>query len=138
LIDEIAATLSADQVDALLRETGRKLARDLTRGKKIAGDLRSRVKKASEMLNRELGASTSVEANGHLAIRGAGCPLATLTAAHPLVCVAMESLIGEVVGAPARHCCDRAERPRCRFEIATSSSATSFALEPSRPSHGPR
>lgn len=129
LVGEIASALPADQVEAMLRQTGRSLANHLMAGKRPAGSLRARAAKASEMLNTRLGASTAVETNGRVVIRGTGCPLAALTGSHPGVCLAMESLIAEVVGAPARECCDRSERPRCCFEIATSSSAA-----PSRPS----
>ena len=50
-------------------------------------------------------------------IRGAGCPLAALTGKHPAVCLAMESLVTEVVGVEVTECCDRTERPKCCFEI---------------------
>ena len=55
---------------------------------------------ASEMMNEQLGATTHVEGNGGYVIRGFGCPLAALTGKHPGVCLAMESLVAEVVGAP--------------------------------------
>jgi predicted ArsR family transcriptional regulator len=71
------------------------------------------------MLNDHLGATTHVEANGQIIIRGVGCPLAALTGKHRGVCLAMESLVTEIVGAPVRECCDRNERPRCCFEIQT-------------------
>ena len=35
----------------------------------------------------------------------------------PAVCLALESLITEIVGAPVHECCDRAGRPRCCFEV---------------------
>jgi predicted ArsR family transcriptional regulator len=73
----------------------------------------------SEMLNEQLGAMTRVERSGTYVIRGVACPLAALTGKHPGVCQAMESLVAEVIGAPVRECCDRAERPRCCFEIRT-------------------
>jgi predicted ArsR family transcriptional regulator len=139
LIGDITAALPAGRVEALLRNTGRNLGVQLTAGKPPTGSLRSRAAKASELLNTRFGASTSVEANGHLAIRSAGCPLAALTGTHPGVCLAMESLVAEVVGAPVRECCERAGRPRCGFEIVTSSSGTATtSAEPSHPSSGPR
>ena len=69
------------------------------------------------MLNTDLGAVTRVEENGRYVIRGEGCPLSALTGKHPAVCRAMESLVKELVGAPVHECCDRAQRPRCCFEI---------------------
>ncbi len=117
LIDVIAEGLPADHLDAMLRRTGRRLAEDLSRGRRPAGSLASRVAAASEMLNEQLGALTHVESNGHHVIRGLGCPLAAVTGKHPGVCRALEAMLTEVVGAPVRECCDRTGRPRCCFKI---------------------
>jgi predicted ArsR family transcriptional regulator len=117
LVGVFAEALTAQQVDALLRQTGKALANELSRGRRLSGNLRSRVATASDMLNEHLGATTHVEANGQIIIRGLGCPLAALTGKHRGVCVAMESLVTEIVGTPVRECCDRNERPRCCFEI---------------------
>lgn len=59
------------------------------------------------------------EGNGGVVIRGAGCPLAALTGKHRGVCLAIESLVSEIVGVVARECCDRNARLRCCFEIDT-------------------
>ena len=69
------------------------------------------------MMNEHLGALTHVEGNGGVVIRGAGCPLAALTGKHRGVCLAMESLVTEIVGVPVHECCEREDRPRCCFEI---------------------
>ena len=118
LVDVFANALPARQVDALLREAGRKLAGELSSGQP-SGTLRSRVMAASELLNGQLGAVTHVERNGGYVIRGEGCPLSALTGKHPAVCRAMESLVKEVVGAPVHECCERAQRPRCCFKVGT-------------------
>ena len=117
LVRTFAEGLPAEQVDELLRTAGKGLAKELLRGRKYSGSLRSRVALASETLNEQLGATTRVEGNGSYVIRGIGCPLAALTGKHPGVCRAMESLVAEVVGVPVRECCDRSERPQCCFEI---------------------
>jgi predicted ArsR family transcriptional regulator len=117
LVDVFADGLPSDQLERLLRQTGRRLADELSRGKRPTGSLGSRVATVSEMMNEQLGALTHVEGNGGYVIRGVGCPLAALTGKHPGVCLAMESLVAEVVGVPVRECCDRAEQPQCCFEI---------------------
>ena len=117
LVEVFAASLPAAQLEAMLRQAGKKLADELSRGRRPAGNLASRVAMASEMMNEQLGAATRVEENGGYIIRGFGCPLAALTGNHPGVCLAMESFVAEVVGVSVRQCCDRAERPRCCFEI---------------------
>jgi predicted ArsR family transcriptional regulator len=112
-------TLFPEQLTALLRKTGKALARELIRGRRVSGNLRARVNAASEMLNDQLGATTHVEGNGKIVIRSVGCPLAALTGKHPGVCLAMESLVTEIVGTSARECCDRNDRPRCCFEVSS-------------------
>ena len=118
LVDVFAEALSSEQLTALLRKTGKALARELIRGRRISGNLRARVNAASEIFNDQLGATTHVEGNGEIVIRGVGCPLAALTGKHPDVCLAMESLVTEIVGAPVQECCDRNDRSRCCFEVS--------------------
>ena len=121
LVDVFAEALPTQQLEALLRKTGRELARDLTE-KTIPGGLKSRAAAASKLMNEHLGALTRVAGNGAIVIRGAGCPLATLTGKHRGVCLAMESLVTEIVGVPVRECCDRDGRPRCCFEVGSPAS----------------
>jgi len=116
LVDVFAETLPERQVDALMRQVGEKLARQVS-GARLSGSLRARVVRASEVLNNDLGAVTRVEENGRYVIRGEGCPLSALTGKHPAVCRAMESLVKELVGAPVHECCERSQRPRCCFAI---------------------
>jgi DeoR family transcriptional regulator, suf operon transcriptional repressor len=116
LVGVFAEGLPAHQLESLLRQAGRRLAEDLSRGRRPTGSMAERMAIASEMMNDELGAMTHVESNGRLLLRGVGCPLAVLTGKHPGVCLTMESLVAEVVGAPVRECCDRSDRPHCCFE----------------------
>jgi predicted ArsR family transcriptional regulator len=124
LVQVFSSALPADQVDALMREAGRGLANELPFGKRPAGNLEARVTAASEWLNTQLGAVTKVESNGGYVIRGAGCPLAALTGKHPAVCLALESLLIEVLGVQVQECCDREGRPRCCFKIARPTAGT--------------
>jgi predicted ArsR family transcriptional regulator len=117
LVSVFARALPEEQVESLLRQTGRELAHELFPGKGPAGRLPSRAAAASEVMNEHLGARTRVERNGGIVIRGAGCPLAALTGKHRGVCLAMESLLTEIIGVPVSECCDRDDGPRCCFEI---------------------
>jgi predicted ArsR family transcriptional regulator len=119
LIDAFADGLPRHQLETMLQRAGKTLAEELSRGKRPAGNLASRVGMVSEMMNEQLGTLTHVEGNGGYVIRGIGCPLAALTGKHPGVCLAMESLVAEVLGVPVRECCDRSERPKCCFEIGS-------------------
>jgi len=120
LVRVFAHGLPAHQIDALMREAGQGLVEELSIRKLISGSLRARVSKASELMNEHLGAVTHVEENGGYVIRGVICPLAALTGKHPAVCLAMESLVTEVIGVAARECCDRSGRPRCCFKIKSN------------------
>jgi predicted ArsR family transcriptional regulator len=100
-----------------LCDAGKGLAEGLPSLKRSTGSLGDRVNAASKLLNEHLGASTAAERNGGYLIRGTGCPLSALTGKHPAVCLALESLVTEIVGAPVHQCCDRALRPRCCFEV---------------------
>ena len=120
LVDVFAGGLPADQLDGLLRETGRQLGRQLTPSN-LPASLAGRVRAASRLLNEELGAVTRVEENGKFLIRGNGCPLSAVTGKHAAVCRAMESLVETLVGAPVHECCERNGRPLCCFEIAKPS-----------------
>jgi DeoR family suf operon transcriptional repressor len=117
LVQVFADGLPADQLERMLREAGKRLADELTRGRRPAGNLAARVASANELMNEHLGAITRVEANGGYVIRGIGCPLAALTGKHPGICLAMESLLTRAIGVPVRECCNRSERPQCCFEI---------------------
>jgi predicted ArsR family transcriptional regulator len=117
LVTACSAGLPSAQVDQLMRAAGRNLAAGMPRPH---GKLAARVEAASALLDREFGAATSVESNGAYVIRGNSCPLAALTAEHPRVCLAIESVLTEIVGAPVEERCDRGDRPACCFEIAKS------------------
>jgi hypothetical protein len=94
--------------------------------------LRSHVMAASDLLNEQLGAVTHVEQNGGYVIRGESCPLSALTGKHPAVCRAMESLVKEFVGASVHECCERAQRPRCCFEIKSKGARVGYRWSPTR------
>lgn len=101
--------------NSVMRQAGRGLAAELA-PHPGRGPLGERMAAASTLLNRELGATTRVEKeNGSYVIRGDGCPLSSLTGKHRGVCLAIESLVGEVVGGKVAECCDRDARPRCCF-----------------------
>jgi predicted ArsR family transcriptional regulator len=123
LVDVFAGALPAQQVETLLRQTGRELARELSESA-LSGGLKSRVAAASKLTNDHLGALTRVASNGGIVIRGAGCPLAALTGKHRGVCLAIESLVAEIVGVPVRECCDRDGRPQCCFEVESPPGAS--------------
>ena len=104
-----------ERVTELLREVGVRAA-----GPRAPADrpLEQRVEDAANAL-RSLGGDVEVERTEEgWKIRGFGCPLSAVVREHSEACELTESLVSEIVGRPAAECCDRGERPRCRFDIS--------------------
>ena len=116
LLQTLAERTSPEELDALMRDVGRRLGPASPKG----GTLDSRVRAAATLLS-SLGSELDVErtANGYL-LRGFACPLAAAVRGEPSACHAVEELVGAVVGAPVRERCDRSAVARCRFEISAS------------------
>ena len=121
LLDVLAERLGPEESEALLRSVGRRLVEDKTVPTHGA---RARLEAAAGVLN-ELGGLTELEEqDGTLVIQGYSCPLAAVTPDHPEVCRLAESLVAEVAGLPVHERCDRSERPRCCFEVASADGVT--------------
>lgn len=123
LVRVLGEQLPQAQLEDVMRAVGRRLAAEWPR---LRGDLRQRVDGAAALLD-ELGAPNDVEpSDAGLVIRGYGCALAAAVHGRPEVCRSIESLLGELIDAPVRQCCERGEtgeRPRCCFEIVLDDAA---------------
>jgi predicted ArsR family transcriptional regulator len=121
LLDVLSEREGEEKSEALLRAVGGRLVeeRDVP-----ANDTRARLEVAAEVLNELGGLAELEEHDGGFIIRGYSCPLAGVTPDHPEVCRMAETLIAELAGVPARERCDRGERPRCCFEIASAGDDT--------------
>ncbi len=114
LLEVLPERLASDEVEALMREVGRRLAAGHG---ETAGDLEARLAVAVAVLG-ELGGLAELErGDGEFIIRGYSCPLAAVVPGHPEACRLAEALLTEVVGAPVRECCDRGEPFRCCFTV---------------------
>ena len=121
LLDVLAERLGLEESEALLRSVGRRLVE----GKTVPPDsTRARLEAAADVLNDLGGLAQLEEHDGTLIIRGYGCPLAAVTPDHPEVCRLAEALVAEVAGVPVHERCDRSERPRCCFEVASADDVT--------------
>ena len=118
LLDVLSERLGPEESEALLTSVGRRLAQEHS---KRADGAHARLESAVEALN-ELGGLAELEGrDGAVVIRGYSCPLSGVTPDHPEVCRMAETLISEVAGVPVNERCERGERPRCCFEIASAS-----------------
>jgi DeoR family transcriptional regulator, suf operon transcriptional repressor len=115
LIAVLAERLPDEQAAGLLREAGRRIAREA--GGQAQGDLDARVRAAAAMLTA-LGGDIEIvrEERGHR-LRSTGCPISAAVSHRPEACAAIESFVAEVTGATARTCCERGARPRCCFVV---------------------
>ena len=116
LLDVLADQLGPEESEALLRLVGRRLAGEHSTR---ADGAHARLEAAVEVLNELGGLAELEERDGAVVIRGYSCPLAGVTPDHPEVCRMAETLIAEVAGVSVHEQCDRGERPRCCFEVAT-------------------
>jgi len=114
LVDVLADKMSPQEFYDVMKKLGQKLAASRPRP---AQNLRERVDDAAAFYEA-LGGVAEIEEEGtKLIIKGYGCPLAEAVAVHAGICVAMESLMGELMGVPVRQRCARGETPSCRFEV---------------------
>jgi predicted ArsR family transcriptional regulator len=117
LLDVLAERLGPEESEALLRSVGRRLAEEHSTR---ADGAHARLESAVEALNELGGLAELEEQDGAVVIRGYSCPLAGVTPDHPDVCRMAETLVAELAGVPVHERCDRGERPRCCFEIASA------------------
>ncbi len=120
LLDVLAVQLGPQESEALLRSVGRRIAE----GQTVPADgILGRLEAAVGVLNKLGGLAELEERDGSFVIRGYSCPLAGVAPDHPEVCRMAETLLTELAGVPVYEHCDRAERPRCCFEVAVDGDA---------------
>jgi predicted ArsR family transcriptional regulator len=117
LLDVLSNRVGSEESEELLKSVGRRLAEEHS---VRTNDAHARLESAVEIFNELGGLAELQERDGTLVIRGYSCPLAGVTPDHPEVCRMAETLITELAGVPVYEHCDRGERPRCCFEVATS------------------
>jgi predicted ArsR family transcriptional regulator len=117
LLDVLSERLGPKESEALLRSVGRRLAEEHSTR---ADGAHARLETAVEVLNELGGLAELEERDGAVVIRGYSCPLAGVTPEHPEVCRMAEALVAEVGGVSVHEHCDRGERPRCCFEVASA------------------
>jgi predicted ArsR family transcriptional regulator len=115
LLDAIEERMPPEDVTAILREVGRRLAPE---HQASTGDLRLRLATAIRVLNDMGGLAEVEEHPGRYAIRGYRCPLADIVAHHPEACQLVTALLTAVVRVPVQERCAGGAQRRCSFEVA--------------------
>jgi predicted ArsR family transcriptional regulator len=114
LLEVLSEHLTAEQMGAMLREVGRRIA---TKWNIPAVDLPTRLALAVDVLN-ELGGMAELELRDDTYyIHGYSCPLAEAVKGHHEVCHLAETLLTELVGVPVQEQCEYGETVRCCFTV---------------------
>lgn len=116
LIAVLKRRLSATKLEEILRDVGRSFGtlHATSPGDKNLEQRTRRVLKALEALG---GFAKIERENGRVFITSPSCPFSAAVTEHPEVCWLAETLVQEIAGVPVQEHCDKAEPPRCRFEI---------------------
>lgn len=117
LLAAVGHKLGQTELRAVMRDVGHRLAES---SPAPSGDLAARAERASQLLNA-LGGVTTVErgTGGHLRITGCSCPLSVAVNERAEVCLAVQTMLRDVMGVMVREECDRSERPRCHFAVVS-------------------
>lgn len=117
LLEELTGRMPAEEVEALLRSTGRRLAAQWPLPR---GELHTQVEAAVSVLNALGGLIELERRNGTYHIQGYSCPLAAVVPGHPEICRRAASLLTELVGVPVQECCNGSEATQCCFVVAST------------------
>jgi predicted ArsR family transcriptional regulator len=117
LLDVLGATVEPRRVERAMRAVGRTLAPSHP-----SRSLAARVEAAARMLD-DMGGVTEVKTrrNGEVTyeIHGSSCPFDSIVRSHPVVCLAVESLVAQMTRAKGRQSCRRvADKPHCVIEVS--------------------
>ena len=133
VLTALGERLEPAQVEAILRESGRRLAAQsgaspdtpsgaphatAQRAPQSSQPLRPRLEAAADALNQLGGLAEVEERDGELNVCGYSCVLEALTPTHPEVCRLAAAFVSEVAGTPLRDCCAHdgdTGVARCRF-----------------------
>ena len=113
LVDEIARKEGRERAIELLRSVGRQVGASAG----AAEDGEARAAAAARALRGLGGDVQLLRNNGGWMLQGYACPLSAVAAKHPEVCQLARALVEEITGRPVTECCDRTDRPRCRFQV---------------------
>jgi len=114
LVAEIAREDGWERATALLAAVGRRAAAS---GAAAPADRDGRVAVAAAAL-RSLGGDVEIQRTEQgFTLQGYACPLSAVTGKHPQVCALARALVEEITGPSVTECCERGDRPECRFRI---------------------
>jgi predicted ArsR family transcriptional regulator len=121
LVDALQDRLSKEQMRELIKDLARRLVGELVeklQGSDRSARARSKLDQLQRLAEQLPGVCLRHDTTSNaVTVRAGGCPLATITADHPIVCEVLAEVLSEVLQQDVRPRCDRSEWPQCRFEI---------------------
>jgi len=121
MLDVLSERLPEDDLDAVLDETGRRMAAAIP---PLRGPTEERIDGVMEAL-ANMGGMAELDTNEHtIVIRGHDCPIASAVVTQPNACRVVQSVLETLLEQPVTEQCDRSDRPRCCFAIAARSQET--------------
>ena len=116
LLATLEARLKDSDLDAHLREVGRRLAAPHLPS--MAGlPARDRATKTLQILENLGGLADVEERDGRTYVRGFGCLMSEVVPVHPKLCRMAQALVAELLGHAVQEQCERGDRPKCCFVI---------------------
>jgi predicted ArsR family transcriptional regulator len=116
LLEVMAMTSDENDVDAQLREAGRRLAAPHLPSL-VGLPFPQRAKKTLQILE-DLGGLAELQVrDGQEYVQGFGCPFAQVVGQHPKLCLMAQVLVGELLGREVQEQCQRDGRPKCCFMV---------------------
>lgn len=122
VLNDLLAVLKDDLGNQKIKNALQKVGRHLATAASSANELplQARLEDALKVIENLGGQARVTREQGKTLIRGAGCPLAAVTANHVEVCGMLEALLTQVIGVPVRQACERESSPQCCFEVPTA------------------
>src|SRR6185437_6367739 len=115
LLAVLGERLGNEQVEAIMREVGRRIAANFA-SKVQSADVAERVNEAVAVLGQLGGLAEIERTDDGLLIRGFDCPLAAAVEGTPAACRLAETLLSELIGAPVVEKCQHGTSHRCLFQ----------------------
>jgi predicted ArsR family transcriptional regulator len=116
LLAVLESRLDEQQLDAGLREAGRRLAEPhLESMKGLSAE--QRVKRTLEIIEEFGGLAELGQRDRQAFVIGFGCPFSEIVNRRPKLCLIVQALVGELLGREVREQCQRGERSKCCFLV---------------------
>ncbi len=114
LVGILAKDLPDDEFKNLMRRLGQHLADSAPRP---SGSPEERIQQVVAVLKSMGSPAQAIRGDKDIVITSPACLISAAVSADSRVCGAMEAFVREATGLPVRECCQRGQRPACRFKI---------------------